>query len=600
MSKFNQKADTFGRAGAGTGGSSPIIVSTVPRGRTFEGGPSFSRTDRGQLFLTCTAGFVAEDKFYETGDATVNRVRELAATIATEAGARRVLAGAYTGKAVDVATGRVTADDTDTGLAWLLPFVTWLRRKGNMRTAPIVVACEAVNARLKANIHGGNRELLRAALLRADEPGEMISYWRSRFGRNLPMCMKRAIGDTLPALYTEFSALKYDTSAYGVRMGDVVDIVHPDDANTGTRNAFYTWLLDRRHNRPDALPADEQGAPLPMARYRAALEKVPVSDRRDWVRNATAAGVLSTRLDAAGATWEWLSGWLSDGEGMTAQAWEGVIPNMGYMALLRNLANFDKAGVTDQVAAGVAARLADPAQVAKSRQFPFRFLSAIRQAGASLRWGQALNTALTLSTANVPVLDGRTAIYVDTSGSMSGPMSGRSKVSCLDAAALFGVALAFANKGNVDLYGFADGTFRHDINPGAALLTEVQNFTRRQSEVGWGTDLGQALRAQFDARGKRVSNGTPTFRKGGHARVFVFSDCQVMRDSWSARGVDSINAVIPAEVPVYSFNLMGYAGAMTAGSNRHELGGLTDATFRLVPVIESAEAGRWPWELDAA
>jgi hypothetical protein len=584
MSKFNKTPDTFGRAGAGAGGSSPIVVDRRSSARTFEGAPSFARSDRGQLFLTSTAGFIAENKFYETGDATVQRVRDLTAAIATEAAPRRKV-GAHTAKAIDVETGRVLADETDTGLAWLSPFVDWLRRKGNMRTAPIVIACEAVHARLAKGIHGGNRELLRAALLRADEPGEMISYWRMRFGRAIPMCMKRAIIDTLPRLYTEFSALKYDTASYGVRFGDVVDIVHPV-GDTG-RNDLYTWLLDRRHNRADAVPVNHPGAPLPMVRYRAELERIPVQDRRVWLHRATAAGVLTSRLDAAGATWEWLSGWLSDGQGMTAEAWEAVIPQMGYMALLRNLANFDKAGVSDSVAAAVAAKLADPDQVARSKQFPFRFLSAYRMAAASLRWGHALNMALTLSTQNIPALDGRTLILVDTSGSMAAPMSGKSQVSCVDAAALFGVALAFRNRGAVDLAGWATGTYTHThtIRPGAALIEQVQQFTNKAGSVGHGTDLAQALRK--------------TFRRGEHTRVFVFSDMQLMAEHWYG-GTDAVNTYVPAEVPVYSFNLAGYAGAMTAGTNRHELGGLTDATFRLIPIIEAAQTGRWPWEMDAA
>ena len=37
----------------------------------------------------------------------------------------------------------------------------------------------------------------------------------------------------------------------------------------------------------------------------------------------------------------------------SARLWEAVIPSMGYMALLRNLRNFDEAGVADEVAARV-------------------------------------------------------------------------------------------------------------------------------------------------------------------------------------------------------------------------------------------------------
>lgn len=586
MSKFNTKPDLFGRAGAGAG-ASPIVVDRRSSARTSEGAPAFTRSDRGQLFLTCTAGFIAENKFYETGDQTVERVRTLTASIATEAKGRRTLAGAFTGKAVDTTTGRVHAEEPDTGLEWLLPFVTWLRRKGNMRTAPIVVACEAVHARLKAGIKGGNRELISAALLRADEPGELIAYWRSRFGRTIPSCVKRGIGDTLPKLYTEYSALKYDTSAHGVRFGDVLDITHWTHGAGGEfpndelyRNTLHTWLLDRRHNRADASDLDRLGGQLPMVAARARLESIPVADRRALVGSAH----LDTWMREAGVTWEWLSGWLSDGKGMDAAAWEAVIPTMGYMALLRNLRNFDQAGVSDKVAAQVAAKLADPEQVARCKQFPFRFLSALREA-PSLRWGHALDKALTLSTANVPVLPGKTLILVDTSGSMDAPMSGKSTVSCVDAAALFGTALAFRNQGNVDLAGWATGTYTHTITRGGSLIGEVKKFTGRAGSVGHGTDLAQAL--------------AKTFRRGEHARVFVFSDMQIMADGWYG-GRDAVNRYVPAEVPVYSWNLVGYASAMTAGTNRHELGGLTDATFRLVPVIEAAQAGVWPWEMDAA
>jgi hypothetical protein len=40
---------------------------------------------------------------------------------------------------------------------------------------------------------------------------------------------------------------------------------------------------------------------------------------------------------------------------------------------------------------------------------------------------------------------------------------------------------------------------------------------------------------------------------------------------------------------------------MPAGyGNRHKLGGLTDATFALIPNIEAGAAARWPWVHAAA
>ena len=46
-----------------------------------------------------------------------------------------------------------------------------------------------------------------------------------------------------------------------------------------------------------------------------------------------------------------------------------------------------------------------------------------------------------------------------------------------------------------------------------------------------------------------------------------------------------------------------HAGLPAAGAgqdpgkpNRHTFGGLTDAAFRLIPLLEAGRAGAWPWE----
>jgi hypothetical protein len=58
-----------------------------------------------------------------------------------------------------------------------------------------------------------------------------------------------------------------------------------------------------------------------------------------------------------------------------------------------------------------------------------------------------------------------------------------------------------------------------------------------------------------------------------------------------------VTAAIPQAVPMYTWNLAGYeAGhAPSGGQNRHAFGGLTDAAFRLVPLLESGRDAKWPW-----
>jgi hypothetical protein len=78
----------------------------------------------------------------------------------------------------------------------------------------------------------------------------------------------------------------------------------------------------------------------------------------------------------------------------------------------------------------------------------------------------------------------------------------------------------------------------------------------------------------------------------------IFTDMQIFPDqaNWGGH-VGDVSANVPAQTPVYGFNLVGYGhSAMPAGhGNRHELGGLTDAAFSLIPNIEAGAAARWPW-----
>lgn len=258
------------------------------------------------------------------------------------------------------------------------------------------------------------------------------------------------------------------------------------------------------------------------------------------------------------------------------------------MALLRNLRNFDEAGVGDDVAARVAAKLSDSDEVARSRQFPYRFVSAF-EAAPSLRWAWALEKALSASVSRLPSFAGRTLVLADTSASMSQrAFSRRSTMTPVKAAAIFGVALAL--RGNdVDLHGFADGVFRHRVRRHASLLPEVDAFVSRVGEVGHGTRIAESLHA--------------TYRK--HDRVVVISDMQTFADStpqsrgWGmpARYTQVAVDVVPRSVPVYGFNLGGYRPTVLAAGhrNRHEFGGLNDATFTMLQLLEQRTSVGWPF-----
>ncbi|MBL7498898.1 TROVE domain-containing protein [Frankia sp. CN7] len=517
------------------------VRTTGRRTVTAEGGAGWSRDVKGELFTLAVTNLVAEDTFYERGRDRDDRfVSLLWEAVAQDAG-------------------------------WVARFVPWLRDGANMRTASVVAAAEYARAlaALPADARAAAptaRSVIAGALQRADEPGEFVAYWLAgrRPARNsLPGGVQRGVADAATRLFTERAALKYDGVAQAVRLGDVVELARPTPA-APWQNDLFRYLLDRRHHG-DGVATEN----LPMLRARAQLEAVPAPRRgaelRAWGADAP------RRLAEAGVTWEALAGWL--GGPMDAVAWSAVVPSMGLMAAVRNLRNLDRAGVDDQVAEQVAARLADAAQVRASRMFPLRFLSAYK-AAPSARWARPLEQAVGHSLANVPALPGRTLVLVDQSGSMAARLSARSDLTRAEAAALFGFAVGLrAEEADVYVYG-ADGGWK-DMTPkhrqvrmpkGGSLLRLVEKHGR--ADLG-GTLTWTTLRRTYH----------------GHARVVIVTDEQA-HDS-----PDNL-----PDVPIITFNVAGYRAAhVEAAPNRVTVGGLSDAGFTMLGHLDTRHRGGWPF-----
>lgn len=300
-------------------------------------------------------------------------------------------------------------------------------------------------------------------------------------------------------------------------------------------------------------------------------------------------------------TWENVSEWSP--EGMTGRMWDAIIPNMGLMALVRNLSNFDKAGISKQSVRLVQNKISDAVEVAKSRMLPFRFYQAFRSV-ESTKWIDPLEDALDFSLANVPKFDGETLVLVDRSGSMFGShVSGKSVITYSDVASLFGAALKVRNPGHVSLYQYGsefyhvsqgyqdhkgrmfnqygpderwDGVTKEIYaNPGASILHVMSKF----QDMG-GTKTHQAV------------DETMNIHEGGFHRVILITDEQ----GWAAPNYDELP--IPPNTNLYVWNLGGYeAGVSKSGKyHRHTFGGLNDSAFGIIPILEAGKRSGWPWE----
>lgn len=495
---------------------------------TYEGGDGRVRDAKGELFLLAVTNMVSEGTFYEPAPDRDKRYRDL------------------------------IADVVRTDPRWVAGFVPFLRDTMQMRSASTVMAAEYVRS-------GGpnGRAVVSAALQRADEPAEILGYWHASHGRKLPAALKRGIADACQRLYTERASLRYDGQDKAIRFGDVIDLVHPAPS-APWQSDLFKYLLDKRHKR-DNPRCGETLRTIPLDLVLMAL---PEGERRQALHDG--------RVEAAGWSWERLAGWLPGG--MDAEAWAGVVPQMGYMALLRNLRNFETKGIPEDLKDAVIARLSDAEQVAKSRQFPYRFYSAYKANAANLTWGRSLERALDHSVANIPTLTGKTLVLVDISGSMGNRVSDKPQITRMEIGALFGAAL-WKRSADTDLVLFGTNAGHYQPTAGMSVLKIIDDVARvhQSQQLGHGTNiLGAILGSYTD-----------------HKRVVIFTDEQ---------GHDNKDGAGLARIPhLHVFNLGGYRVAMAPHGQPgvYAYGGFTDATFTMMPLLEMGRDQEWPWEQSA-
>ena len=491
--------------------------STTPDALTAKGGRGFSRTPEAELFLLAVSNFVSEESFHESAGSRDTRFASLVAQV------------------------------TKSNPAFVADFVPFLRDTLNMRTASVVMAAEYVKA-------GGSngRQVVASAIVRADEPAELLAYWTKNHGRAIPQPIKRGVADAIQRVYSERSVLKYDSKDATFRMADAIELVHPRP-KAPWQSELFKYALDRRHNRDGSYEL------LKLINQRDELFAMPVERRRAFLAEEGAAD----RLAEAGVTWEALSGWLHGP--MDAVAWEAIIPSMGYMALLRNLRNFSEAGIGQSARALVLHKLTSEEEVAKSRQLPLRFYSAYKNVTDS-EYRSALEEAVRYTLQNIPSLDGSTLVMVDTSASMNSPWSKYGKATYKEVAALFGAALALRND-HANLVSFDSDNRVHNTR-GKTLLGLVSEIIKHSG----GTNTWQAFNKH----------------NNGQDRSVIITDEQA--DYGSPRNV---------EEPIYTFNIGGYRvghSASGVGTNRVTIGGLSDNAFKAVALLEAQRQSADSWE----
>jgi 60 kDa SS-A/Ro ribonucleoprotein len=294
---------------------------------------------------------------------------------------------------------RITAAAQDVSLSELAGLAIEARSHYNLRSAPMLLLGTLVERAATEKV-GYVREgrsvadAIELTVQRADELTELLAiYWRN--GRKpLTAQLKKGLARAFRK-FDAYQLAKYDR-ANAIRLRDVLFLTHPKPK--------VCALCDGTTGLGECGGCDGTGV--------------------DKVQAATWKSLVDGTL-AAPDTWEVE---LSAGKDKRA-VFERLLAEgkLGYLALLRNLRNMDQAGVDPSaIVANIVARKG------ARRVLPFRYVAAAR---AVPRFEPALDQALVASLSELPVLDGVTAVLVDVSGSMDAPLSGKSDLTRIDAAA---------------------------------------------------------------------------------------------------------------------------------------------------------------------
>ncbi len=370
----------------------------------------------------------------------------------------------------------------------------YARNEANMRSSSHVLSAELAP---KASGKDWARRFYEKVIVRPDDMSEIVAYYLNVMNKNpktknkggkglkLPNAMKEGFRKRMERL-DAYLIDKYKMKGRDISLVDLVNILHPRP-NEKNAKAFEVLMK-------------ENGKGLGRLHTSKILEK-----------EMSAAGKVVG--DIKEAKKEAITSVLENTVGM---------PMFNLLRNLRNIILYAPGKVNDAIA-----QLTTPAKVENSRLLPFRFLTAYNEIKAmklsdEKKSGEAIvfedeiagntvtstvfedskkkvldaiETAIELSCVNIPVLEGRTAILIDHSGSMRGDGGGHSLVSALSKTTTSDIANVFASmllkyQPSVYVGLFGDRLLNFEVDRNERIIETAQRMHEKGSVCGGGTENG--------------------------------------------------------------------------------------------------------------
>jgi 60 kDa SS-A/Ro ribonucleoprotein len=508
-----------------------VLSKAATQVKNYEGAKAFAMGAEMELY-TAVVTWSLNDSFYEKSEDRLIRLRELIA------------------KCDPLFVGKLAV---------------YARTKMYMRSVPLVLVAEL------AKLHSGDNLVARVTdgvIGRADEITELLACYElmnKRTGTKKLNRLSKQMQKGLTAAFNRFD--EYQFAKYNrdgaIKLRDALFLVHPK-----AKDELQQVLFNK-------IAGDTLQTPYTWETELSALGQMGFDS-------------LEARAEAFKAKWE-----------------ELIDSNkLGYMALLRNLRNIQDAGVSYAHFQKVCSVLADADKVAKAKQFPFRYLAAYRELvnaaaaspvkGLTKKLGalllgnkgytgellDALEKAVQASAANIKGFDYQTRVLLacDVSGSMQTPVSAKSKVFLYDVGLMLAMLLQSRCK-NVEVGMFGD-SWKTIAVPRASILSNVQEFYKREGEVGYATN------------GYLVIEGLLS-RKVKMDKIFMFTDCQLWNSGLTGDNIQALwlqyKSLVSPGARLYLFDLQGYGQAplQLLRNDVYLVAGWSDKVFDVLAALEN-------------
>jgi hypothetical protein len=432
--------------------------------------------------------------------------------------------------------------------AFVARLAVYTREKMYLRSVPLVLAVEL------ARTHKGDNLVSRMTsrvIQRADEITELLAYYALANDRkevkqlnNLNKQLQKGLAGSFNK-FDEYQFAKYNRKA-AVTLRDALFIVHPK-AKDETQQVLFNKIV-----------RDDLQTPY------------------TWETELSAAGQVTYDSEKKKAN-------------AFRKVWEELIDSnkLGYMATLRNLRNMLDYDVSTAHLQKVCATLSDREMVLKSKQLPFRYLSAYRELknidhGMIVSIKRALEKALQTSVQHLKGFDAKTRVVIacDVSGSMQKTISPKSKVMLYDIGLLLGMLLQ--HKCEYVIAGMFGDTWKRVSMSPDNILGNVDEFYRREGEVGYATNGYLVLEDLIK-------------RKAVMDKIMLFTDGQLwdsntnniaMANTMSAKWAEYKR--IAPNAKLYLFDLAGYKSVPldVRQNDVFLIAGWSDKIFEIMDAIE--------------